>query len=220
MLSIIIPTLNSEKNLIQLLGQISDQVDDIVVSDGGSRDKSLSTALEHGARLALGCQGRGWQLARGAKWAQGEWMFFVHADTRLPKGFHQVLASHIRTHPNKAGYFKFALNAEGVRPRILEGLANFRTWLFALPYGDQGLLISRALYEEIGGFPDWPLFEDVAIVRKIGRSRLRKLPGKLMTSADKFEHRGYFISWLRNVSLISRYFLGADPAVLVQVYKK
>lgn len=220
MLSVIIPTLNASDDLARLLPQIGSYADDIVVTDGGSSDTTMAVAMSHGARLALGSAGRGAQLARGARWAQCEWLFFVHADSVLPEGWKNYVERHMEKYPHKAGYFNFALNAEGIRPRLMEKMANARTILFALPYGDQGILISRALYDEVGGFPDWPLFEDVALVRKLGRGGLKRIALPIKTSAEKFEKRGYVKSVLANFILFTRYRLGADPVKLYRVYHK
>ncbi|PHR94409.1 MAG: glycosyl transferase [Robiginitomaculum sp.] len=220
MLSVIIPTLNAGKYLKPLLHQVGPVCQDIVVTDGGSRDETLALALASGARLAVGCKGRGWQLARGAKWARGDWLFFIHADTVLSDGWAEAVESHMRDFPEKSGYFRYALDAQGVWPKLVSGFVWLRSKLLALPYGDQGLLISRALYEEIGGFPDWDLFEDVAIIRALGRQRLRQLPARAITSAARYETQGYLRRGLRNLSLIIRFTFGADPQKLKALYYK
>ena len=220
MLSVVFPTLNAQKTFKTVLMQIAPDADEIVVSDGGSRDATLQIALKSEARIALGCAGRGWQLARGAKWARGDWLLFVHADTQLPTNWKSLVDQHIANFPTKAGYFNFGIDAKGLRPRAMEFLANARTVCFGLPYGDQVLLISRELYDEIGGFPDWPLFEDVAVVRTLGRKRLCRMPGKVATCAERFEKHGYFKNWLRNISFITRFTLGGDPVKLAKAYHK
>ncbi len=225
MLSVIIPTLNAGKYLPRLLPKLSGQVDDIVISDGGSVDDTLTVALSYNVRLAAGCSGRGWQLARGARWASlqtgdNDWLLFLHADTVLPDDWLEAVNEHIQDMPSKAAYFGLKLDAKGVRPRLLEFFVKLRSSLLALPYGDQGLLISRALYNEAGGFPDWDLFEDVAIIRALGRRRLRRLPAQLTTSAAQYQQHGYFGRGLRNLSLLLRFSFGADPAKLKDIYYK
>lgn len=220
MLSIVIPTLNAAQCLEHLLTQVGDKVEDIVVTDGLSIDATIAIALKYEARLALGHAGRGTQMARGAKWAQGDWLLFLHADTILPEDWLTAVRHHMQNNPDKAGYFDFALNAKGLRPRIVEFLANTRSSLFALPYGDQGVLISRDLYEQVGGFPDWPLFEDVALMRKLGRGRIKRLPLRVVTGAERFEKHGYFKSIISNIILITRFRLGADPVQLYRRYHK
>lgn len=220
MVSVIIPTLNTREVFKSILADVAANVDEIVISDGGSTDQTLNIALEHNARIALGCEGRGWQLARGASWARCDWLFFIHADTLLPKNWQSLVEQHIQTTPDKAGYFKFGIEASGVRPRLLEIMANARTFWFGLPYGDQGLLISRKLYEQVGGFPNWPLFEDVAIVRALGRRRLCQMRGQVATCPERFEKNGYFRNFVRNISYITRFSFGADPEKLAKAYHK
>jgi len=220
MFSVILPTLNAQKTLAPVLAQVAKHADEIVVSDGGSKDRTLNIALDAKARIAVGCAGRGWQLARGARWAHGDWFLFAHADTQMPENWKALVDTHIQNSPEKAAYFKFGVDAKGVRPRLLECLSNARTFWFGLPYGDQGLLISRELYEDVGGYPDWPLFEDVAIVRKLGRKRMKRLSGKVATCPERFEKNGYLKNLIRNASYLTRFWFGADPVKLAEAYQK
>jgi glycosyltransferase involved in cell wall biosynthesis len=190
MLSVIIPTLNAQSSLESLLVQIEGQVDDVVIADGGSTDATLKVAIGHKARIAAGGAGRGHQLARGADWSLARggdgWMLFLHADCVLPDGWREAVAAHIVSASERAAYFRFALDDSGFWPALMERIVAVRCAVFALPYGDQGLLISRALYEDIGGYRKWDLFEDVAIVRALGRGRLRGLKLALKTDASKY----------------------------------
>lgn len=220
MLSVIIPTLNAETHLPDILAQVQDVAEDVVVSDGGSIDKTLAQSVSQNVRIAIGCSGRGWQLARGAEWARGDWLLFLHADTALSEGWEKSVRDHMQNFPQKAGYFRFALSAKGIRPRLLTFGVRVRSRLLALPYGDQGLLISRPLYEEVGGFPDWDLFEDVAIIKALGRGRLRRLSASAITSAERYEQQGYIRRSLRNLGLITRFSFGADPQKLKERYYK
>ncbi len=183
MFSVVIPTLNAKPYLPKLLRQLDGKVDTIVVSDAGSTDGTLDEALKGGVlgaqvRIALGCKGRGWQLARGARWAtldqnQDDWLLFLHADTQLGRGWRAEVGHHIKHFPAQAGYFQFKFDGRRFWPRWIEFWVWLRCVFARLPYGDQGLLIRRDLYEAVGGFADTVLFEDVAIVRKLGRRRLR-----------------------------------------------
>jgi len=227
MLSVVIPTLNAEHHLPQLLAQLLGErdghVDEIIITDGGSTDETLAVALATNARIAqirivMGCKGRGWQLARGAKWASKDWLLFLHADTQLGDGWLSEIQHHINHFPDRAGYFRFKLDADGFWPRCVELLVRLRCILTALPYGDQGLLIRRDVYEAVGGYPDWLLFEDVQIVCALGRRRLRALGADVVTSAERYENQGYARRSLRNMRLLIRFLFGADPDDLSKQY--
>ena len=224
MLSIVIPTINAQNTLPHLLAQISGKIDDIVISDGGSNDKTLSIAIKSGARLAMGCKGRGWQLARGAKWASlntddEHWFLFLHADCVLAENWLKAVDIHMKSHPERAGYFKFKLNDTGWRPRFMEFIVALRCRFWQLPYGDQGLLISSSLYQDIGGFPNWDLFEDVKIIEAL-RGRLRPLKAEIFTDAAKYQQDGYWKRSVKNFKLYRAYKNGAAQENLVKGYYK
>ncbi len=204
----------------RLLSSLAGQVDDIVVSDGGSGDDSLAVSIKAGARLAVGGAGRGHQLARGARWslahAPDDWMLFLHADCALPDRWREAIADHIKTRPDTAAYFRFSLDDKGFWPRLMERIVAVRCSLLALPYGDQGLLISRALYGEIGGYEKWDLFEDVAIVRALGRKRLARLNLPLKTGAGKYrapknKGGGYVRRPLKNMGRLIVFLMTGNP---------
>jgi len=230
MLSVVIPSLNAEHHLPKLLAQLDGNVDEIIITDGGSVDGTLAAALAANARIAqirivMGCKGRGWQLARGVKWGAkwasadaDDWLLFLHADTQLGDGWLSEIQHHIKHFPDRAGYFRFKLDADGFWPRWVELLVRLRCILTALPYGDQGLLIRRDVYEAVGGYPDWQLFEDVQIIRGLGRRRLRALGADALTSAERYENQGYARRSFRNMRLLMRFLFGADPDDLSKRY--
>lgn len=219
MISVVIPTLNANKHLPNLLRQLGGHMDDLVVSDGGSVDGSLEAALTAGARLAVGGKGRGWQLARGAKWASADWLLFLHADARLGENWFAAVQDHIRHHNEAAGYFRFKLDDAGWRPRLMERIVALRCHFWQLPYGDQGLLISRALYESVGGYPDWDLFEDVRIAEAL-RGKLRCLDANLYTDASQYKEQGYWRRARNNFRLYRQYKKGMPSAQLAKEYYK
>jgi hypothetical protein len=118
-----------------------------------------------------------------------------------------------------AGYFRFALDDRRFRARLIERVVALRSRLFGLPYGDQGLLVSRTLYDRIGGFASLPLMEDVEIARRLGRRRLRPIPMRAVTSAARYRRDGYLRRSLRNLSCLAGYFLGVAPERLVRRYR-
>ncbi|MCY4191241.1 MAG: glycosyltransferase, partial [Rhodospirillaceae bacterium] len=189
MLSIVIPALNEGAHLPGTLESLSVTTPwpvEIVVSDGGSVDATVEIAREHGALIASVRQGRGQQLAAGADRSSGDWLFFLHADTRLSGRWFVEVDRFISRPENrrKAAYCQFALDDKAAQARDLERRVAWRSHRLGMPYGDQGLLISRGFYRVLGGFRPYPVFEDVDLVRRIGRCRLVSLPVQATTSAD------------------------------------
>lgn len=226
MFTIVIPTLNTEGSLGRLLGQCADH--NVVISDGGSSDGTIGAALGAGATLALGTAGRGGQLSRGVNWAfatkDADWILVIHADCQLPLGWAEVVTTHIKDHPDHAAYFAFGAGARGWRPRFMEFVVGLRCQFLRLPYGDQGLLISRDMYDAVGGYPNKPLFEDVDIIRAIktcyGRRALRRLPARIITDVSAYTRDGFATRTWRNVKIILAYNRGEDVAELLARYRK
>ena len=219
MICVVIPTLNSEHQLTQLLSGIDSDASRLVVTDGGSTDGTLREAARAGARIALGSAGRGNQLKRGCRWGgECDWLLCLHADSRLPDRWLSLVTHHIERFPDKAGYFDLRFDASGWQARCVEGLVRLRCRALGLPYGDQGLLISRRLYDACGGYPDMHLFEDVALVRALGRRRILPLGGVIVTGAEKYERDGYFRRGWRNLRLLSRYLRGESVETLLKAY--
>ncbi len=225
MLSVIIPTLNAETSLPQTLnalipGVICGLVKDVVISDGGSTDASRDIAGDAGCTLVRGEAGRGMQLARGAQAARGEWLLFLHADTVLSNGWEEEVGHFMGQADSHAyaGVFRFALDDFRPQARRLESLVALRCKLFALPYGDQGLLIHRSLYDRLGGYSRAPLMEDVDLIRRIGRGRLIYFRSAAMTSAARYIAGGYSRRQMRNLFCLSLYFLRVPPRYIARLY--
>jgi rSAM/selenodomain-associated transferase 2 len=222
-LSVIIPALNAQANLPACLealveGAVSDLIGEVLLVDGGSSDATPQIAEAAGCHVHLAPRGRARQLIAGAGTARGTWLLFLHADTVLSPGWSQDVDDHMAGHPGKAAFFQLAFDADCSEARWLAGRANQRARWFGLPYGDQGLLVSRELYDAVGGFPDIALMEDVALVRRIGKRRLRGLASVATTSAAKYERDGWRRRSWRNAWLLARYLAGADPAKLAREY--
>lgn len=219
-LSVVIPTLNAASTLPGCLAALFEGLEaglirELVISDGGSSDTTRAIADAAGAIWIEGAASRGGQLRRGAEAAGGAWLLFVHADTQLSPGWSKT--ARIAIQQGNPGYFRLRFDARGLAPRLVALWANLRSALFALPYGDQGLLISRDEYDAVGGVPDIPLMEDVAMARVLGR-RLRRLDGIALTDAEKYRRDGWLRRGSRNLCTLCRYFCGADPERLRRNY--
>ena len=223
MLSVIILTLNAGSTLPATVAAVragEGLVAEIIVSDGGSSDATSDLAQAAGCRVVAGPRGRGAQLAAGAAAARGDWLLFLHADTRLGPGWAAAVESFCAAPANhdRAGYFRFVLADESAAARRVEALVRWRCRLLGLPYGDQGLLIRRATYRALGGYAPLPLMEDVDFVRRLGRSRLAELPATAVTSAARYRRDGYWARPLRNLACLGLYFAGLSPHKLVKLY--
>jgi rSAM/selenodomain-associated transferase 2 len=223
-LSIIIPTLNAAavlRGTLSALSPSSSVALEIIVADGGSVDDTAAVAIEGDAIFLETMRGRGRQLAAGAAAAAGDWLLFLHADTRLQPGWSNAVGTFVSNPGNTtvAAYFDLAFDDDARAARVLERVVRMRSALFGLPYGDQGLLIHRGFYERLGGYRSVPLMEDVDIVRRIGRRNLRSLPATALTSADKYRRDGYLVRPLLNLCMLGLYAAGVSPQRLSRLYR-
>ena len=198
-------------------------VREVIISDGGSNDETRGIADVAGAEFIRSEKGRGAQLAAGAEAAKSEWLLFLHADTVLQPGWIQEAATFVErvdngTRPRSAAAFSFALNDFGTKPRLLEAMVALRCALFRMPYGDQGLLIPRRLYAELGGYRPLPLMEDVDIVRRLGRRRMTMLRSKAVTSAERYKQDGYAPRIARNAACLSLFYMRVPATTLARLY--
>ncbi len=221
MLSIIIPALNAEETLTAALAGINETAAEIIVADGGSDDGTIRAAEKAGALVIKSAPGRGGQLAAGAAAANGDWFLFLHADTVLGTGWEEAADDFMAAPENRerAGAFRFRLDDVAPAARRLERLVAWRTRALGLPYGDQGLLLSRDFYFRLGGFSSLPLMEDVEIVRRIGKKRLRPLAAAAVTSAGRYRREGYVRRSLKNLFCLGLYFAGLPPPMIERIYR-
>ena len=228
MISVVIPTLNAESGLAVTLASlvpaaVDGLVREVIVADGGSTDGTLKIADGAGADIVTSEAGRGAQMRAGAQRARFPWLLFLHADTELQSGWERETTQLIervetgRRRPT-AATFRFALDDEGAAPRVLESLVAFRTRIMKIPYGDQGLLVPRTLYDEIGGFRPLPLMEDLDIVRRLGRRRIAVLRSSAVTSAVRYAQDGYLKRIARNQVCLGLYLLRVPVGTIAQIY--
>lgn len=220
---VVIPALNEAHylpGLLEDLGQVALPLD-VTVVDGGSHDDTVLLARAGGARVVTTPAGRAIQMNAGARDADTEWLCFLHADIRLPPGARDDFVRAVSFPRADVAVWRLAIDGPGWWLRTVEYGALVRDRLGGLPYGDQGLLVRRALFERLGGFPDVPVLEDVAFVRAVRRATsIRRLPSPVVVSARRWETEGPYRTWLRNSALLIAYLLGASPHRLARWYPR
>ena len=221
-LSMIIPALDESAALDALLGDVAllRVPHEVIVVDGGSVDDTVSLATRRGATVVRASRGRGTQLRAGADAASAPLLCFLHADVRLPAAAREILDALALREGVDAWAFRLKIDGRRWGYRLVEWSANVRSSLLALPYGDQGLVIGRGLYDGVGGFADVPLMEDVLIARALqivgGIGLLR---AAIVVSPRRWERDGVLRRSVRNLWLLARFLAGAPPAVLARAYQ-
>ncbi len=223
--SAVIPTLEAAGRIGPCLaalaeGAVEGVLREVVIADGGSSDAIAEVAEAVGARLVTAPRGRGTQLRAGIAEASADWLLVVHADTVLAPGWSAPVLAHIAAGEGRAAYGRLRFESTATMARVTERWANLRSRLFAMPYGDQGLLIHRSLYDAVGGYPAQPLFEDVEIARRLGRARLAPLEVVATTSPERYEREGWMLRGARNMVIVTRYLMGGDPERLSRRYRR
>lgn len=210
--SVIIPTLNEEAHLGATIdAAFAAGAAEVIVSDGGSSDATLTVARSHGARVIAGERRRARQLNRGAEEASGEWLLFVHADTLLPAGACEAV---VRSRADFGGFF-IDFVEPGWRLRYVAFMVNARTRLTRAPWGDQGHFARRSAFP---GYPDFPLMEDYELARRM-RKRAAILPLQVRTSGRRFLKKGVFRTSVINWTVVIAYHLGVSPERLARWYR-
>jgi rSAM/selenodomain-associated transferase 2 len=219
LVSVVIPVLNDSTAAEQLLaGVVPDPGVELIIVDGGhdGRLEQLARGRDD-TRLLRTATGRGLQMNAGAAAASGEWLLFLHADSRLPAGWLDAIGR-IRK-PVVGGWFRFALDDAAWQARALERLVAWRVRWLRLPYGDQGFLVRRDVFKAMGGFADLPIMEDVEYARRLRRAGpVHEIALPLRTSSRRWRRDGWIRRSTRNALLITLYFAGVPPARLARWY--
>jgi rSAM/selenodomain-associated transferase 2 len=205
-ISVVMPSLNEERALSNTLLALFTQLGDyeVVVVDGGSRDRTIEIARSFPDVLVMTApKGRASQMNVGAKQATGEWLLFLHADTVLPLGAIHRLNELEPDLAIQAGGFMHQFSGDDWRLRMISFLDNFRCIRSRIIYGDQALFVRRALFNQLGGFPNQPILEDVAFCERLIRvTTPLLLSPPVITDARKFLQMGVWKSFLRVLLII------------------
>ena len=219
----VIPTYNAALCLGKTLDCVA-PFKNIIVSDGGSSDETKDIAKEFGATLIESAKGRGAQLKAGFEAATTDWLLFLHADTQVDREAIVAVHRFVQESDNqqRAGYFRFKLDDNSPQAAKLEETVAWRCAKFALPYGDQGLLIRRNFLAALGGYAPIPIMEDVELVRRItkthGENALINLEANAVTSADKFMRDGYKWRSTKNLFCLFLFWLKVPPHLIAKLY--
>ncbi len=223
-ISIIIPTINEASNLPLLLADLSiiNEDGEILIIDCGSEDSTIDIAKIYGGKVYESKErNRGLQLNIGAKNARGEWLMFLHADTRLTHDWYTKIKSVLNGDKNFIYNFKFKINNKKMIYRVLEILVNFRSQYLKQPYGDQGLIIHRSIYLKNNGFKKIPLMEDVDFFRRLKNKKdLKQLNLPIFTSSRKWEKTNIFLQAVKNWRFRRRWIKGESIKSIYSDYYK
>lgn len=219
--AVLIPTLNEAAHIgaaiehVRRLGAA-----EIVVADGGSSDDTVAIARSSGGVLVVeGARGRGGQMNAAAYAARSPVLLFLHADTRLPDGSIARVAETLADPAVTGGAFRVRFDDQHRALQLFAWFSRFDTLLTT--FGDQGYFMRRADFLSVGGFPHWPLLEDVELRRRLRRiGAFRKLPVAATTSARRFRARGPWRAQIENALILGAYAAGVSPARLARYYHR
>jgi rSAM/selenodomain-associated transferase 2 len=217
--SVIIPTLDEAERIGGLVAQLRQQgFDEIIVVDGGSKDATVACATAAGARVVSTSRGRGRQLGAGGSAANGDTLFFLHADSVPPADARALIETALAIEGVSAGCFRLTFDVAHPLLSFYGFMSRVNHSLFT--YGDQGLFVRRAQYQRIGGYRDLPLFEDVDILKRLRHcGRIAKLEAPMVTSARRFLRDGVARREALSAALVALYHLGVPAAQLERWYR-
>ncbi len=220
LISIVIPTLNEEAVLGGTLDALQEQAPpfEVLVVDGHSSDGTREQARTAGATVLQAQRGRAAQLNRGADAAQGDAYLFLHADTLLPKNGLATIRNTLAQPDATAGAFRLQFDDSTPLLRFYAWCTRWH-WI-RLCFGDRGLFVTRSAFENVGGYPDWPIFEDLELAARLHEhGSFRFVNTAVTTSARRFRRNGLLTQQLRNLYLWLHYVCGTDPERVAHLYR-
>ncbi len=218
--SVVIPALNEADNIVRAVESAHTAgAGEVIVVDGGSHDETVWLAEQHGAKIIVSQSGRAVQQNAGAADATGAALLFLHADNWLTAHSIEQIVNAMANPSVLAGAFRQRIEAGGWGYRWLERGNALRATVVGLPYGDQGLFIRRQTFEQLGGFPDARLMEDMMLMKRLRRiSRPILLPGPLHVSPRRWQRHGLVRQTMRNWFLLTAHSCGVSANRLAQFY--
>ena len=219
-ISVIVPVLNEEATIAATLGALAALAPyEVILVDGGSVDRTRDIAARSGAQVLSAERGRARQMNRGAARASGEVLLFLHADTRLPDSAFSDIAAALNDPRCLGGRFDVELEGSHRMLKLVGALINYRSRVTKVGTGDQAIFLRREIFLRMGGYPDIPLMEDIALCRALKRmGAVACLRSRVVTSARRWENDGVWRTIVRMWTLKLLYLAGVSPARLKQFY--
>lgn len=219
-IAIVVPALDEESTLAETLANALEQADEVVLSDGGSRDRTLAIAKQLEVPVVTGPPGRGRQLNRGAEGLQSDGLLFVHADVRIPPNAVELVRQALAGGAVGGGFF-VRWRSERALLRFGGRLTNLRTRLTRCPLGDQAQFCRTDVFRELGGFPEWPILEDVDFAQRLKkRGRVALLEPPVEPSVRRYAQGGAVRTVVINWIIWILFFVGVAPERLARLYKE
>lgn len=223
-ISIIIPTCNEEKTIVDLIHFLQlhskEMVNEIIVVDGGSDDNTVQLALDTDA-VVLDCpeKGRAVQMNYGADYASGEVYYFVHGDVIPPKSYVDDILSSLQL-GHEIGCYRFQFNSPRKILKINAFFTRFdKMWCRG---GDQTLYVTKELFEELGGYnTDYCIMEEYDFIKRAREtSEFMIIPKDVIVSARKYENNSYFKVMVANAIAFNMFNFGVPPKIIHKTYEQ
>ncbi|MEH2076410.1 MAG: TIGR04283 family arsenosugar biosynthesis glycosyltransferase [Nostoc sp.] len=221
-ISIIIAAINEARNIKETIATTQSRLNiEVILVDGGSQDDTVAIAQSLGVKVISSSPGRAVQMNAGAVASGGEILLFLHADTRLPTGFDEMICTALQQPGTVAGAFNLRIDAPLLSLRWVELGVKWRSHFCQMPYGDQAIFLTKESFQQIGGFPELPIMEDFELICRLKRiGRIVIIPTPVLTSARRWLQKGIFKTTLLNQLVIIAYLLGVSPERIRSWYRR
>jgi rSAM/selenodomain-associated transferase 2 len=221
-LSVIVPVLNEADGIaaaLAALAPLRERGAEVIVADGGSEDDTVALATPLAERVIAAPRGRAAQMNAGAAVATGDMLLFLHADTQLPPDADRLITQGLEQSNRVWGRFDVRIDGTHALLPVIAAMTNARSRLTGIATGDQAMFVSRESFQNVGGFPDLPLMEDIALSKRLKRlGPPLCLRERVATSGRRWERHGVIRTIMLMWRLRLAYWLGADPAELAKQY--